>query len=125
MRIYWRVSWFYLRLHQEIVVQLYSNPQFLEEDVTCSSHEGAEPHTGALVLQLHHVGPAGWDQLCQLLSQLPAQNTGWATHLSQRFLQNWLLQNGPKTYSGLWKHRFLELILFKKKIHSQKLQMQS
>lgn len=49
-------------------------------NITCRSHERAEAHAGALVLQLHHIHPAGRNQLCQLLSQLQgkAQSGNWA-----------------------------------------------
>lgn len=71
-------------LPQEIAVPLHSKGQHLQGlfgvNGTCRSHERAEAHAGALILQLHHIHPAGRNQLCQLLSQLQgkAQSGNWA-----------------------------------------------
>lgn len=48
--------------------------------VTCGGHKRGEADTGALVLQLHYVYPAGGHQLCQPLTQLQADTINQPTN---------------------------------------------
>lgn len=59
-------------------------------NVTCRSHQGAEAHAGAFILQLYHIDSTSRNQLCQLLSQLQGQGT------VRELDRAWLLQALPQ-----------------------------